>query len=163
MNTDPPLTVFILFFLVITSGFCSFFSSVLAQIRTVRLEEEKQQFFEKEKPEALIFSLELWNLLFWFCAGALVLFKYNSIFITVLFLLVLIIFSKTLASFIAAGNPEKMLPPLSVLSILALPWKPLYFLSKIPARKKSGEEEFLQALEDGEKTGAVESMERSMV
>ena len=162
MNTDP-FTAFILFFLVITSGFCTFISSVLAQIRTVRLEEEKQLFFEKEKPEGLIFSLELWNLLFWFCAGALVLYSFKSIYIAILFVFILIIFSKTLSSLIAAGNPEKMLPPLKVLTVLALPWKALYILSKLPAKKNTGEEEFLQALEDGEKTGAVESMERSMV
>ena len=161
MNMDL-LPVLFLFILVIAGSFCSLASSALTLIRTSRLTADKQRFFEKEKREELIFSLNLWNLLFKFCAGVLVIYGFASLPAAVLFL-ALILCLEVLARFIAAGFPEKALPSLRLLSVLALPWKLFYLLSKLKAQNNSGEEEFLQALEEGEKTGAVESRERSMV
>jgi putative hemolysin len=124
---------------------------------------------QPETSEAIVFSLRIWNLLAWFAGGALSstlgLYYFPSVFGIAIVVLVFIAFTAILPRLIASINPEGILLSIfPVLSVLALPWKPLYSLASIhPAKSDRGEAEFLEALEEGEKTGAVESRERSMV
>lgn len=78
-----------------------------------------------------------------------------------------IVFSELLPAALAPGKPERAL--ISVFPaawILSLPWKALYRLAcrfSPAAPEEDGDEEFRMALEEGEKSGAVESRERSIV
>ncbi|MDR2048046.1 MAG: CNNM domain-containing protein, partial [Treponema sp.] len=81
--------------------------------------------------------------------------------------IVFIVFSELLPAALAPKKPERALVFLfPAVWLLGLPWKPLY---RVAARfssagpEEAGDEEFRMALEEGEKSGAVESRERSMV
>jgi putative hemolysin len=174
-----PFPALILFFLCLASGFFSMASSALHLTRKPRLRlhlrpqtpaGEKQHIPEKaetsvETSEAVDFSMRIWNLLARFAGGVLGLYYFQSVFTIAALALAFIVFTAVLPRFIASINPEGIFFSLfPVLSVLSLPWKPLYRLaSAYPVKSDMGEAEFLEALEEGEKTGAVESRERSMV
>jgi len=170
-----PFPVLILIILCLVSAFFSLVSSALHLTSKPKLRlllrpqtpaGEKQAVPEKaEAFEVIDFSIRMWKLLAWFTAGTLGFYYFLSVPASLVLVLVFIIFAESLPRFIASVNPEGIFFFLyPVLSVLILPWKPLYRLvSAYPAKSDMGEAEFLEALEEGEKTGAVESRERSMV
>ncbi|MDR2701075.1 MAG: hemolysin family protein [Spirochaetaceae bacterium] len=170
-----PFPVLILIFLCLTSGFFSLASAALHLTRKPRLRlhlrpqapaGEKRHIPEKaETSETVDFSMRIWNLLARFAGGAAGLYFFPSVPAIAALALAFVVFAEALPRFIASVNPEGIFFFLfPVLSVLALPWKPLYRLASVyPAKSDMGEAEFLEALEEGEKTGAVESRERSMV
>ncbi|MDR0600243.1 MAG: hemolysin family protein [Treponema sp.] len=185
---DPPAVIALLF-LVSLSGFFSLTGAALRLARKPRLRlkpalsraEGKNLsaalLEAAENPESLIASLRIWNLLDRLAAGALAwnLFPGGSSPVLAALgaggavFIAFIVFSELLPRLLAQRNPEGILIVLfPLLSVLALPWRTLYTLAAgLPFFKgrpgDQGEEEFLLALEEGEKTGAVERDERSMV
>ncbi|MDR1506956.1 MAG: hemolysin family protein [Treponema sp.] len=138
------------------------------------------------KPGSFLFALRIWNLLVRLFAGMLFFFPVRmgapsgtaapgSAFSgfgpagLVLFVLAFIVFSELIPAVAAPKNPERtLLYIFPALQLFRLPWKPLYaLLSRLIRGGKDagnpGDEEFRMALEEGEKSGAVESSERSMV
>jgi putative hemolysin len=173
---DDPFPPLILFSLIIVSGFCSFTGRALGLARRPKLRLKaasagKVRILEAaEKPETIVFSLRIWNLLARLAAGALgvLLFPgFPPVRTIIILALVFIVCSEFLPRLLAAANPEGILIVLfPLLSVLSKPWKPLCMLASRFFKNGTstpGEEEFLMALEEGEKTGAVESKERSMV
>ncbi|MDR1929252.1 MAG: hemolysin family protein [Treponema sp.] len=173
---DPPLILPALIFLVLLSGFFSLgrASLFLSRRTRLRLRSAKEPVLEAaEKPEPLMFSLRIWNLIVQILAAFLALGYYGDlVYPSLLFALVVlgfIIFSEFLPRLIAPLGPERLLCALfPLLSPLSLPWRALYhgasglslFLKK---EETPGDEELRMALEEGEKSGVVESEERSMV
>ncbi|MDR2313104.1 MAG: hemolysin family protein [Spirochaetaceae bacterium] len=177
---EDPFSTVILCSLVILSGFFSFAAAVLGLARKPRLhfrapgkKRTPALLGALEKPEFFVLSLRLWNMLFIFAAGVFtVLFcPFRPVLLSAgVLVLALGVFSELLPRLLAARDPERFLPGLfPLIEFLSLPWKPLYILaSRIPLLKNRpapapGEEYLRLALEEGEKTGAVESSERSMV
>jgi putative hemolysin len=158
-----PFPALIPFLLVVISGFLSLASVSINLARKPRL--RLQMRLQQQQSETILFSLRIWNLLARFAGGVFGLYFFPSVYGIVLLALSFIIFSELLPRAVSSINPEKiLLPLLSLLSVLALPWKPLYLLvSRFSDKRNMDEEEFLEALEEGEKTGAVETKERSMV
>jgi putative hemolysin len=169
---DPPPLLLII--LVLFSAFLSFAGVVLTLVRKPKLRlkagHESSALLEAaEKPGMFIFSLRIWNLLARISAGALALFFFPGTPVRTIAVLALafILVSELVPRIGAAANPEGALILLfPLIRLVSLPWNVLYLLvlqfSKQRA-KSPGDEEFLLALEEGEKTGAVESSERTMV
>lgn len=112
-------------------------------------------------------ALELWNMIVrLFAAWLGTVFFGPSRGPLVLLAAAFLAFSEIIPRIIAPLNPEGIaLFAYPAVSFLCLPWKPLETLFSLvphPANEE-GEEEFRLALEEGEKSGAVESGERSMV
>jgi len=171
---EDPLPALILFSLVLASSFFSLaaISINLARNPRLRLQVRLQPQFDvgdileqAKQSERILFSLRMWNLLARFAGGVLGFYYYPSVAVIIVLAVVFIVFSELFPRFIASRNPEAiLLPLLPFLSVLALPWIPFYLLaSSFSEKRDMGEEEFREALEEGEKTGAVETKERSMV
>jgi len=171
---EDPLPALILFSLVVASSFFSLasISINLARNPRLRLQVRLQKQFaagdileQATTSERILFSLRIWNLLARFAGGVLCFYYFPSVSVIVALALAFILFSELLPRFISSRNPEAiLLPLLPILSVLALPWIPFYLLAaRFSAKRDMGEEEFREALEEGEKTGAVETKERSMV
>jgi len=171
---EDPLPALILFSLVLASGFFSLASVAINLARNPRLRLQvrlqKQAAIgdileQATKSERILFSMRMWNLLARFAGGVLGFYYYPSIPVLAALALAFILFTELLPRLISSINPEAiLLPLLPFLSVLSLPWNPMYLLvSGFSAKRDMGEEEFREALEEGEKTGAVETKERSMV
>jgi putative hemolysin len=203
---DPLPPLLIPAVLVAASAFLSFAGSVLARSRKSRLklffpcgksgrdgtQFERSVLEASENPGALLFSLNIWNLLVRLSAGFLLLLSsagtavlrsavsggsgnltvVSGIFGQTLPALILlaaafIVVSELLPAALAPKKPERALLLLfPAVWALGLPWKALYRLASrfSPAgTEEAGDQEFRMALEEGEKSGAVESRERSMV
>jgi putative hemolysin len=129
-----------------------------------------------EKPGVFVFGLRIWNLAVHVSAAAVITFSaagtpgagIPAVVPLLVLILAFVVFSEILPGLAAAAAPEGILRAVfPVLSVLSLPWRPLYLLVSAARRprneEEAGEEEFRLALEEGEKSGAVESRERSMV
>ncbi|MDR2552212.1 MAG: hemolysin family protein [Treponema sp.] len=173
---EDPLPAVSLFLLVLASGFFSFSGAALGMARKPRLRIKAAASGRglaeaAETPGPLIFSLRIWNLLTRLAAGALGVLCFPGRILPSLAILALAftVLSELLPRLIAQLDPEGFFLALSpLLLVLALPWKVFYLpVSALPLfrkhRKPREEEEFRMALEEGEKTGAVGSDERSMV
>jgi putative hemolysin len=171
---EDPLPRFLIFVLLVAaSAFCSLSGQVLSLSRKtrLRLKPGKSRSTEiLENPEPCLFSLRIWNLAFRLCAGFLAASFFplrEAVLPVILLILSFIIFSEVLPGIISAKKPENLLSfVVPAVCILCLPWKPLYLLAFVVCRRRdeaSGDAEFRLALEEGEKSGAVESSERSMV
>ncbi|MDR2072612.1 MAG: hemolysin family protein [Spirochaetaceae bacterium] len=177
---EDPFSALILCSLVVINGFFSFAAAVLSLAKRTRLHarapgKKRTAALLKalEKPELLVFSLRIWSMLSIFAAGVLtVLFcPFRPILLSAgVLVLALGIFSELLPRLLAVLDPERFLSGIfPLIELLSLPWKPLYLLaSRAPFLKNRpvpapGEEYLRLALEEGEKTGAMESSERSMV
>jgi putative hemolysin len=164
--------------LVALSGFFSLSFEALSLARKSRFRMKNQDDVPAgdkppgaaEKQGMFVFGLRIWNLTVRVAAAALVACYSGSsapVHLVVL-LLAFIVFSEFLPGVIAAAGTEGILRVVfPVLSVICLPWEPLYTLASRlhPSRsaEDAGEEEFRRALDEGEKSGAVESRERSMV
>jgi putative hemolysin len=150
-----------------------------------------QAIFEaSENPGPFLFALNIWNLLTRLSAGFLLLFfrpgtaalrsgvsgnlrPVSGVFghalpALILLAVVFIVFSELLPAALTPRKPERaFLFLFPIIWVLSLPWKALYCLafrfSPTGPEEEAGDEEFRMALEEGEKSGAVESRERSMV
>ena len=171
---EDPLPRFLIFaFLVAASAFCSLSGQVLSLSRKTRLKLKpgnSQSAKILENPEPCLFGLRIWNLAIRLCAGFLAASFFpvsKAILPAIVLVLSFVIFSEVLPGIISVKKPENLLPfVVPAVFILCLPWKPLHILASIVCRRSSeasGDAEFRLALEEGEKSGAVESSERSMV
>jgi putative hemolysin len=171
--------------LTAASAFLSLAESVLSLSRKSRLRLKTEGAADipapravsaLEKSGAFIFGLRAWNLAVRISAAAVIVLPAAGtpdagiavLLPLVVLILAFAVFSEVLPGIIAAAEPEEIFRAVfPVLSALCLPWKPLYLLMSVPRRSRSteeaGEEEFRLALEEGEKSGAVESRERSML
>jgi putative hemolysin len=181
---DPLPRLFFPAALVVLSAFLSFAGSILARSRKSRLKlffsggksGRSETRFGKaileasENPGPFLFSLNIWNLLVRLSASfLLLLFPTGTIALPALILAAaaFIVFSELLPAALTPKKPERALFFLfPAVWLLGLPWKALYRLASrlSPAGdEEAGDEEFRMALEEGEKSGAVESREKSMV
>jgi putative hemolysin len=107
------------------------------------------------------------------CAGFLTLYFFtltgSPTLIVVSVILLFVVATEIIPTIIAWGRPEGILLVLfPVIAVLCFPWKTLYDALRRGGKpreenEESGEEEFRIALDEGEKSGAVESKERVMV
>ena len=150
----------------------------------------RRSIFEaSENPGPFLFALNIWNLLLRLFAGFLAFFPagasrsavsggdfpaVSEIFsralpalpVLIFLAVVFIVFSELLPVAFTPKKPETAFVFLfPAVWLLGLPWKPLYrsFRFSPAGPEEAGDEEFRMALEEGEKSGAVESRERSMV
>jgi putative hemolysin len=177
MVFSPPVLL-IAACLTAVSGFCSLSLEALSLARTSCFRPKNQDDAPAgdkspgtaEKSGAFVFGLRIWNLVIRIAAAAVVTHYSGSsapVHLVVL-LLAFIVFSELLPGIIAAAGPEGILRVIfPVLSAICLPWEPLYLFAsrfrRLRSAEEAGEEEFRRALDEGEKSGAVESRERSMV
>jgi putative hemolysin len=177
---EDPLSALILLSLAAASGFFSFAAAVFTLAKKTQIHFRARgkkkvtvPVEALEKPGVFVFSLWMWNTLTVLAAGILAVLLYParptllSAGGTALALTVLAGF---LPRLLAALDPEGfLLGMFPLLKFLSLPWRPLYLLASRSSSLKNrpvpapGEEYLRLALEEGEKTGAVESSERSMV
>jgi putative hemolysin len=190
---DPLPRLLIPAALVAVSAFLSFAGSVLARARKSRLRLffpggksgrsgtwlERAILEASENPGPFLFSLNIWNLLVRLSAGFLLPLFFagtaalrsavsgRALPALILFAAAFIVFSELLPAALTPKKPERALLFLfPAVWLLGFPWKVLYRLASrfSPAGpEEAGDEEFRMALEEGEKSGAVESRERSMV
>ncbi|MDR2768526.1 MAG: hemolysin family protein [Treponema sp.] len=124
-----------------------------------------------DNSEEFIFALRIWNLIAYAGATALLFYRRGPFRPPVPLVVpaaVFIVFAEVIPRLAAAANPEAIfLFCFPLVRPLCLPWKPLYLLTNLPQLHRNsggeGEAEFRIALDEGEKSGAVEREERSMV
>jgi putative hemolysin len=156
-----------------------------------RIRFHRSIFEASENPGPSLFALNIWNLLIRLFAGFLLFFPagtsafrsavsgtagdfpaISGIFgralpVLIFLAVVFIVFSELLPAALTPKKPERafvfLFPAIWLLGLL---WNPLYRLASrfsSAGPEEAGDEEFRMALEEGEKSGAVESRERSMV
>ncbi|MDR2662288.1 MAG: hemolysin family protein [Treponema sp.] len=173
---DDPLPALLLFVLGLASGFFSFAGAAMAQTRRPKLRLRADERITApvlktlEQPGAAVFSLKIWNLFIRLAAGSAAagLFPGSALPLTLALLaLFFLAASELLPRLMVQSDPEgALLAVFPLLRLCIFPWNLLYLLAAEFFVKKTalaGDEELLMALEEGEKTGAVESRERSMV
>lgn len=171
---DDPLPALLLFVLGLASGFFSFAGTAVVQARRPKLRLRADGRTSApvlkilEQPEPAVFSLKTWNLFIRLAAGAAAAgFFPGSALPLALVALFFLAVSELLPRLMVRPDPEgALLAVFPLLRLCAFPWNFLYLLAGRFFEKKTalaGDEELLMALEEGEKTGVVESRERSMV
>jgi putative hemolysin len=193
MYPDLTTFILIILTLIIISGIFTLFGSALSLCKKNRLEKERKKSYKAvlkiiEKPNNLLSACHLWSnilrIFAVFYAGitSLVLFNINPegfiIFLVVYILLLTLIitlFCDALPRLLSRIKPEKttsfLLPVMKILSVPMMPFTipVLKFASffknvfKTEIDDNITEDELRDALIEGEKSGIVESKERTMV
>lgn len=189
METFP--IIFIVLALIIASGILSLFSYALASCRKSRIEKMENKIFRQlitviESPQKILIACRLWiiilRVLAVLFAGIIVMRYSGAVFAAAAALtafclgIIIAVLGDDLPELISRTKPEKiaaiLLPLVKILSLPLLPLtlpaiKLASFFQKIFRLKNSDnnmtEDELRDALIEGEKSGIVESKERTMV
>ncbi|MDR0495449.1 MAG: hemolysin family protein [Treponema sp.] len=185
------MTIFIIIALILISGFFSLFARALRIVRKPRLRKEAQRYHRVikalENSDSYFMTARFWIISFRTCAAVLAGLSVGrlasaapTLLLTAacitLFIIAVLLLSGFLPRLIAGHAPEALCAAIIPLfELCAIPLRPFYRLIQkagerlhiplLPPEGQSGmtEDELRLALMEGEKSGIVESKERTMV
>jgi putative hemolysin len=174
---DPPAAL-IISILLFFNWLLSLFESALNACRKSRLQKETRPIYRSllkavENPQVLTLTSRLWVSILRILAAVLTginVMRFPALIIAAAALVLVLVLLDVIAKIIANKAPEKSAAALlPILKILSLPLKPFSSLilrltkSLQPGGNGMTEDELRHALIEGEKSGIVESKERTMV